>query len=171
MLEKPVPPPSPPVEPSAPSPATPAVEPTPPTEPGAPGSRRDIGALKSHLTASGTARTGITAFNVAGSPFGEYDKALMVAVQSRWYALVDKNGLYERAGTVTVQFFLQSDGTLKTDGAGRPLLQTKDDGAGVVLASFCEKAILDSAPFPPFSEELKTLIGSDAREIDFTFYY
>ena len=112
----------------------------------------------------GAGRIGIAAFNVAESPFGAYDKAIIRAVQSRWYALIEHNQLYERAGQVTLHFNLLPDGSVRA-------LETKENSAGVTLGLFCEKAIVDSAPFEPLPDRLRTLIGSQAREVDFTFYY
>ena len=107
---------------------------------------------------------GVSAFNVAGSPFGDYDRALIHAVQSRWYALIEQNGLYEHTGTVVLHFQLLADGTVHD-------LTTKDNSAGMNLGLFCEKAIVESAPFAPLPESLQRLIGGDTREIVFTFYY
>ena len=144
-----------------PTPPTPAAPPM--VSPGA-GSHREIAARKSHLVAAGVSRIGIAAFNVAGSPFGEYDKALIHAVQSRWYALIEQNGLYEHTGTVVLHFQLLADGTVHD-------LTTKENSAGITLGLFCEKSIVESAPFAPLPEGLQRLIGEDTREIVFTFYY
>ncbi|MCG3149033.1 MAG: hypothetical protein PCFJNLEI_02485 [Verrucomicrobiae bacterium] len=152
FLERPAPPPAPPLE-VAPVVASPAA-----------GSQREIATLKSKLSASGVSRIGVAAFNVAGSPFGDYDKALIRAVQSRWYALIEKNGLYERAGQVTLKFHLVADGSVQN-------MSVKENTAGQILGLFCEKAVVDSAPFPPLPESLRQLIGDDAREVNFTFYY
>jgi outer membrane biosynthesis protein TonB len=125
---------------------------------------REIAALKSQLTASGVAQTGIAAFNVAGSPFGAYDKAIIRAVQSRWYRLISQNALYERTGEVTVHFDLMADGSVQN-------MTVKNNTAGQILALFCEKAVVDSAPFAPLPEELRELIGGEPRDVNFTFYY
>jgi hypothetical protein len=138
-------------------------EPAPPPAPAA-GSHREIAAIKSRMTAVGAWRIGVAAFNVEGSPFGEYDKALIRAVQSRWYALIEQNGLYERAGTVTLHFNLMADGSVKN-------MELKENTAGQILELFCEKAVVDSAPFAPLPENLQVLIGSDPRDVNFTFYY
>ena len=146
----------------------PAELPAPPEPPAAPavpaGSHREVAAIKSRMMAVGAGRIGIAAFNVAGSPFGEYDKALIRAVQSRWYALIEQNGLYERAGTVTVHFNLLQDGSVQN-------MEVKENTAGQILSLFCEKAVVDSAPFAPLPENLRMLIGEDPREVNFTFYY
>jgi outer membrane biosynthesis protein TonB len=157
MLEKPAP--------SPPPVAAPVAMPEPPPTPAAPaGSDREIAARKSRAVAAGVSRQGVAAFNVAGSPFGEYDKALIRAVQSRWYALIYQNGLYERSGTVTLHFYLLADGSVKD-------MEFKDNTAGEILGLFCQKAVVDSSPFAPLPESLRILIGNDPREVNFTFYY
>ena len=155
-----------------PSPASAEQPPSPPAASAKPAyvmspgssSKREIAAVKSHLTATGISRFGVAAFNVAESPFGVYDKAIIRAVQSRWYALIEQYQLYERAGQVTVHFKLMPDG-------GVEAMETKENSAGLTLGLFCEKAIVNSAPFEPLPESLRMLIGNEAREVDFTFYY
>jgi hypothetical protein len=46
-----------------------------------------------------------------------------------------------------------------------------DSGQSRILSLFCEKAIIESGPFDPLSDELRALIGKEPREINFTFYY
>ena len=168
LLEKPIAPPEAilPTPPAPPANSAVAAQPLmpPSTLTQVASSNREIAARKSHLMAAGVSRIGISAFNVAGSPFGEYDRALIRAVQSRWYALIEQNGLYEHTGTVVLHFQLLADGTVHD-------LTTKDNSAGITLGLFCEKAIVESAPFAPLSESLQRLIGGDTREIVFTFYY
>ncbi|HUJ70736.1 MAG TPA: hypothetical protein VLZ30_00720 [Verrucomicrobiae bacterium] len=132
------------------------------SDPGTPG--REIIARKAHLTAVGVTRTGIAAFNVEESPFGAYDKKIFKAVQSRWYALIDRFGMYERAGAVTVHFELLDDGQIRN-------LKVSDNTAGQILSLFCEKAIIESGPFEPLPDNLRALVGKEPREASFTFYY
>jgi len=156
------------------APQAPQMEPSPPAQPqqsrppslGSPGtgSQREIAAAKSHLTAAGVSRIGVTAFNVKDSPFGAYDQQLILAVQSRWYALIEQNRLYEGVGQVTLYFQLLDDGTVQG-------METKENTAGITLGLFCEKAIVDSAPFAPLPEKLRMLVGKEPREVNFTFYY
>jgi len=156
------------------APQTPQTEPSPPAQPqqyrapstGSPGtgSQREIAAAKSRHVEAGVTRIGIAAFNVEESPFGAYDKQLIRAVQSRWYALIDKYGIYERTGEVTITFDLYSDGTVGN-------VKHEPSSAGELLAWFCEKAITDSAPFEPLPEKLQVLVGEKPREVNFTFYY
>jgi hypothetical protein len=132
------------------------------SEPGVPG--REIIARKAHLTVAGVSRTGVTAFNVEESPFGAYDKKIIRAVQSRWFALIDHYGIYESAAMVTVHFELLDDGQLKN------VSTVNVEGKGI-LSLFCEKAILDSGPFDPLPDNLRALVGKEPREASFTFYY
>jgi hypothetical protein len=50
-------------------------------------------------------------------------------------------------------------------------MKVAENTAGQVLALFCEKAIVESAPFEPLPETLRLLIGKQPREVNFTFYY
>ena len=140
------------------APAVPSVV----TEPGVPG--RELVARKAHLTVAGVSRSGAAAFNVAESPFGAYDKKIIKAVQSRWYALIDRFGMYERAGQVTVHFELLDDGQVRG-------MQVTENTAGQILALFCEKAIIESGPFDLLPDNLRALVGKEPREASFTFYY
>jgi hypothetical protein len=128
------------------------------------GTGREIAARKSRLNMIGVDRRGIAAFNVADSPFGPYDKEVVRAVQSRWYALIQKNGLYERAGEVTIHFQLLADGSVTN-------ASVKASTAGEILALFCQKAIVESGPFAPWPEDLRIYLGNEPRDVDFTFYY
>ncbi len=132
------------------------------SEPGVAG--REIVARKARLVAAGVSRAGVTAFNVEASPFGEYDKKVIKAVQSRWYALIDRFGMYERAGVVTVHFELLDDGQVRN-------WKVTDNTAGQILSLFCEKAIIDSGPFDPLPDNLRALVGKEPRDASFTFYY
>jgi len=132
------------------------------SDPGVPG--RELIARKAHITAMGVTRTGVAAFNVEESPFGEYDKKIFKAVQSRWLALIERFGMYERAGTVSVHFDLLDDGQVRN-------LKIADNSAGQILALFCEKAIIESGPFEPLPDNLRALVGKEPREAIFTFNY
>ena len=40
-----------------------------------------------------------------------------------------------------------------------------------ILSLFCEKAVIESGPFDPLTDELRALTRKEPREISFTFYY
>ena len=132
------------------------------TKPGLPA--RELVARKAHLTVAGVSRSGMAAFGVAESPFGTYDKKLIKAVQAHWYALIDHYGIYESADVVTVKFELLDDGQVQN-------VSSSDSSQSRILSLFCEKAIIESGPFDPLSNELRALIGKEPRQISFTFYY
>jgi hypothetical protein len=129
-----------------------------------PASLREIAAVKSRQTVAGISRSGVTAFNVAEEAFGPYMKQMVRAVQSRWYALIEQHKLYERTGHVLVVFDLYGDGRVGN-------LRTEQNTAGVVFGLFCEKAVLESSPFPPLPEKLRWVVGNRPREIAFAFYW
>ncbi len=128
----------------------------------APGRSSATNVPRRKLTAVGA--NGIAAFNVAEGPFGAYDKKLIKGVQSRWYALIERFGMYDRTGLVTVHFEMLNDGKIQN-------IKITDNTAGNVLALFCEKAIIESSPFDPLPPNLRKLIGTEPREANFTFYY
>jgi hypothetical protein len=132
------------------------------SDPGAAG--REIVARKAHLVAAGVSRGGVTAFNVEASPFGAYDKKVIKAIQSRWYNLIDRYGIYESTATVTVYFELFDDGQVKN-------VKTIEGTENSILSLFCEKAIIESGPFDPWPDELRALAGKEPRQATFTFYY
>jgi hypothetical protein len=154
------------INPDVPSPAADAEAgggaPALASEPGVAG--REIVARKAHLVAAGVSRAGVTAFNVEASPFGAYDKKVIKAVQSRWYQLIDRYGIYEETATVTVYFELFDDGQVKN-------VKPIEDTGNSILSLFCEKAIVDSGPFEPWPDELRALAGKEPRQATFTFYY
>ena len=123
---------------------------------------RDAARLR--LVATGESRSGVPSFNTAESPFSVYDKEIIRAVQSRWYALVAQNGPYERSGQVALQFNLMPDGSVEA-------ITTEQNSAGQALRQLCENAIVESAPFEPLPEKLRALVGDQPREVSFTFYY
>jgi hypothetical protein len=132
------------------------------TEPGVPG--RELVTRKAHLVAAGVSRAGVAAFNVEESPFGAYDRKVVHAIQSRWYQLIDRYGIYESTATVTVYFQLFDDGQVKN-------VKTTEGSDNSILSLFCEKAILESGPFDPWPESLRVLVGKQPREASITFYY
>jgi hypothetical protein len=103
-------------------------------------------------------------FDTVATPFGEYDRYLIDAIQQRWYALLDeRNYALDNRGKVVVQFVMHPDGRI-TD------MTMSDNTAGEVLGYICEKAILDPAPYAAWPNAMRRMIGEN-RPIQFTFYY
>lgn len=104
-------------------------------------------------------------FDVKATGFGDYDAAFIAAVSQRWYDLLD-NIKYDgyKAGKVVLQFHLNYDGRITE-------MKVAESTVGEMLGLWCQKAVLDPAPFEKWSREMRLAIGSDSRPIQFTFFY
>lgn len=106
----------------------------------------------------------ISLFDAVKTPFGDYDRNLIDAIQMRWYALLDERSYaLDNRGKVVLQFVLHPDGRVTG-------MAMSENTAGDVLGYICEKAVLDPAPFPSWPNEMRRMIGEN-RPIQFTFYY
>jgi uncharacterized iron-regulated membrane protein len=107
----------------------------------------------------------IPSFDVKGTPFGEYDHAIVVAVTQRWYDLLDSHRFaQDRTGEVVLQFRLKSDGTIMN-------MRRNENTVGEMLGYVCQEAIEESAPFAKWPPDMMKEIGANYREITFSFYY
>ncbi len=99
------------------------------------------------------------------SPFGNYDAVFISIVQERWYSLLENNQfMLDRRGKVSLTFRLFHDGRVAE-------LKTAENDVGDVLGLLCEKSILDPMPFPPWPKEMRQIVGSNYRDLRFTFFY
>jgi hypothetical protein len=107
----------------------------------------------------------VPSFDAKQTPFGEYDAKFIEAVTQRWYGLLDSQQFArDRTGKVTLQFHLNYDGSI-TD------MKILDNNVGDLLAYVCQKAVTDPAPYAPWPNDMREMIGKNYREITFTFYY
>ncbi len=103
--------------------------------------------------------------DVRATPFGAYDEAFIDAVTERWYQLLDSQQFaLDRTGKVMLSFHLNYDGTI-TD------MVVLDNSVGELLGTLCQDAINDPAPYAPWPEDMRRMVGANYREITFTFYY
>jgi outer membrane biosynthesis protein TonB len=107
---------------------------------------------------------GQVSINAKVTPFSSYDAAFVAAVQQRWYDLLDSSQFSQRSGRVVLEFKLTYDGRI-TD------LKASDNEVGEILALLCQRAILDPAPYARWPDDMRRMIGSNHREVTFTFYY
>jgi hypothetical protein len=106
----------------------------------------------------------IASMDVAASPFGAYDKALIDAVRRRWFALLDeRNYTSDARGKVVVHFRLHYDGRVSE-------IEEGENSAGEVLGLICQKAIRDPAPFAAWPMDMRLEMG-ETRDVQFTFFY
>jgi len=106
-----------------------------------------------------------SSLDVIATPFGAYDRAIIEAVQNRWYYLLDSgNFARERTGKVVLEFRLHSDGKI-TD------MIEVENTVDLLLSLLCQKAIQDPAPYPAWPSDMRRKLGADYRDVRFTFYY
>lgn len=100
------------------------------------------------------------------TPFGNYDAAVIQAIQQRWYHLLENHSIFQNTrGKVVLKFWMKSDGSVSD-------LKVIENSAGDDMQSYaCEAAVRDPAPYGRWTEDMRRVIQSDRREIRFTFYY
>lgn len=104
------------------------------------------------------------AFDTVATPFGAYDEVVIAAIQSRWYALLDSQPLTRGTGHVTIRFHLNSDGSVSD-------LDVEENTVGELLGALCQRGIRDPAPFSPWPDDMKRMVGANFRDVKFTFFY
>ena len=114
--------------------------------------------------AGGVRARAISTLDVTATPFGAYDAAIIAAIQSRWYMLIDSQPLTQSSGKVVLQFHLNYDGTVTE----MSVLETTVSG---LLAAMCQRAVLDPAPYGVWPSDMHRMIGANFRDVTFTFYY
>ncbi|MBX3734587.1 MAG: hypothetical protein KF791_18580 [Verrucomicrobiae bacterium] len=114
----------------------------------------------------GVQRAGLqSSLNVKASPLGDYNYRMVLAVQERWYRLLEERRFaLERQGQVVITFNLHDDGTITS-------VTTKDSNVGDVLSFLCELSVLQPAPFGRWPPDVRRLIGSESIPVTFTFNY
>ena len=106
-----------------------------------------------------------TSLDAKATAFGDYDLAIIRAVQQRWYDLIDSNRFArDRTGKVILYFKLKPDGSVEE-------LKILDNTVGDLLGYVCEEAVQDAAPFGNWPSDMRREIGANYRDISFTFYY
>ncbi len=125
-----------------------------------PSSDREIPTMASR-TEGGVDRRGPVALNVTGMPQGAYSKKMFAQIGRRWTLLLDQFYTDGAPGKVKLDFRLFPDGRVAN-------LVVAQNTASSILASYCQKSVLDCAPFEPWPDELK-LLGGDHLDISVEF--
>jgi hypothetical protein len=128
------------------------------TSPFIPGQKmRQTGGVRHHLDSS--------ALDAIATPFGEYDRELIDAITTHWWALLDRKEFsQDGTGKVVVQFTLHYDGRV-TD------VQVVRNDVGDLLASVCQLAITDPAPYAQWPADMRRFYAKDSIDVTFTFWY
>jgi TonB family protein len=103
-----------------------------------------------------------------GSPLtnsvsSQYDRDLVAAISQSWFRLMDSPSRVGGKGKVVVQFELRSNGNVSD-------VRIASSTMSEPFEAVCQKAVLDPAPFAPWSKEMRRLLTSDTRTVSFTFY-
>jgi outer membrane biosynthesis protein TonB len=85
------------------------------------------------------------------------------AIKTRWFQLLEKVSA-NASGKVVLEFKLRPDGRI-TD------MKMAQNEVTEELGTFCEQAIFDPAPFPPWPRQMRLDNPADSLDLQFTFYY
>ncbi len=100
-----------------------------------------------------------------GSPLGNYDAKFVAAVQQCWYNLLEQQRYsLDRMGKVVLEFRLTYDGRITN-------MNTLESDVGDLYTAICQLAVSKPAPFEKWPADVRRLIGTNSREVRFTFYY
>ena len=107
----------------------------------------------------------LSSLDAMATPFGEYDSAIVHAVQQHWDDLLnDWNFAGARTGKVTLRFHLNSNGRISQ-------MSLVENTVDLSLALICEQAVREPSPYAAWPSDMKRLVGADYREVTFTFIY
>jgi TonB family protein len=93
-----------------------------------------------------------------------YDHDLVEVIRQSWYRLLDNAPEVTAQGKAVVNFELHSNGSVSG-------VRTASSTASQPFEAICQKAVLESAPFAPWPEEMRRSLTNDTRNVSFTFYF
>jgi len=97
--------------------------------------------------------------------FALHDSRFFSSITNRWYILLRPiGGKQIQNGTVVLKFNLHDDGKI-TD------LKVAKNTTTQLLASICQKAVLEIAPYEIWTPEMLKAQGQPYRTITFSFHY
>lgn len=112
----------------------------------------------------GSANIGPIAIDARWSNYGEYLRRLIDTVQVQWERLLIESRIYPPSGsTVEVKFVLDSEGKIAR-------IVNVDNQSSEQAGHACVSAITDRAPYGPWTDDMKAVLG-DQQEMTFRFYY
>lgn len=112
----------------------------------------------------GTKNIGPTAVDARWSQYGEYLRRMIDTVQIQWERIIVQwNANASSNSSVTVKFVMDSDGKIAQ-------IINVDTTANDTASRACVSAITDRAPYGPWTDDMRAVLG-DKQEMTFTFYY
>ena len=114
----------------------------------------------------GTQNVGLTAIDARWSNYGAYLQRMIDTVQIQWERLIlSMNAMPAVGSTVSVKFIMNDEGKI-TD----VKKVEASSSASETAQRACVSAITDRAPYGPWTDDMKAVLGSQ-QEMTFTFYY
>ncbi len=103
--------------------------------------------------------------DLLATPFGDYDSRVIQAIQQRWFSILASMPTVRNArGKVVLKFDMRSDGSILG-------LEVVEDSVGVIQSLVCQKAVSEPAPYGAWPDDMRRMIGTDRREVRFSFFY
>lgn len=109
-------------------------------------------------------RTGRSALDVSDTAMGRYQSQISRAVELEWQRNCVRHRDYITPGYLTVRFFVEQDGNVKT------VQFVGDNQTGQVQKGFTLNSIRN-AQIPPMPSAVKKEMGGDSLELIFNFYF
>jgi outer membrane biosynthesis protein TonB len=104
---------------------------------------------------------GVSSVNALGTPLGRYQKFLLDAIGSRWYAFVDRQIDLINIGTARVVFVVDRSGHVKK-------LKVVENTSNEALANVCIQSIQE-AQLPPMPDDLAGTLPPEGLDMDIPF--
>lgn len=112
----------------------------------------------------GTANIGNIAVDAKWSNYGAYLQRMIETVQVQWERIVIEQKANPIVGSiVTVKFIMDDEGKIAR-------IVNVDSTANETASRACVSGITDRAPYGPWTDDMKAVLG-DKQEMTFTFYY
>ena len=112
----------------------------------------------------GTKNVGLTGIDAKWSNYGAYLQRMIDTVQIQWERLILQMSAMPAGGsTVTVKFVMNDEGRITN-------IANVESTANDTASRACVSAITDRAPYGPWTDDMKAVLGSQ-QEMTFTFYY
>lgn len=112
----------------------------------------------------GTTNIGNIAVDARWSNYGQYLQKMIETVQIQWERIIISQKANPVNGSrVTVKFIMDDQGRIER-------IVAVDTTANEVATAACVSGISDPAPYGPWTDDMKAVLGSH-QEMTFTFYY
>jgi outer membrane biosynthesis protein TonB len=101
---------------------------------------------------------GVSAVNALGTPLGRYQKIVIDAIGSRWYAFIDQRRDLFSIGTLRVDFYVDRSGKVKD-------LKIIENSSNEAFANFCIQSTME-ARLPPIPEDVASALPAEGLAME-----